>query len=188
MRGVFDEMGRFSLLVLGLARCAELLRDVMDHSLFSGIMTEHAPGVDVSETRTLLQRHGADPNQAPLVNEATGGHPEWTSLVISEVRAGRITRLAQHLADRKVYRVIYDRLVRLERGRLGSNHAASSLEKLLSGAPVMRLENVCDDLSYPEVRLYYDGLLVERDGQTTFRCEAARLAAKRAVGVWKQGL
>jgi hypothetical protein len=69
MRGVFEQVGTFSLLVLGLARCAELLADVQDFSLFSGIVTEHVPGMDLEETRTLLQRHGADPAHASVVHE-----------------------------------------------------------------------------------------------------------------------
>ena len=32
-------------------------------------------------------------------------------------------------------------------------------------------------------RLYYDGLLIERGESTVFRCEAARLAAERVLGV-----
>jgi hypothetical protein len=187
MRGVFDEVGTFSLLVLGLARCAELLADVQSLSLFTGIMTEHVPGMDLADTATLLQQMGADPNQAPAVHEATGGHPAWTALLVPEVRAGRMANLSQSLVDRQLYRVLHDRLKRLEKGREGSSHAASTLEKLLKGQQVVRLADVCDDLGYPEVRLYYDGVLVERYGQTVFRCEAARLAAERALGVWRQG-
>jgi hypothetical protein len=186
MRGVFDQAGSFSLLVLGLADCAELLADVQSMSLFTGIMTEHVPGMDLPETATLLQQMGADPVHAPSVHEAAGGHPDWTRLVVPEVRAGRLHGLSRHLADAQLYRVLHDRLKRLEAGRQGGSHAATTLEKLLDDKRVVRLADACDDLSYPEVRLYYDGVVVERDEQTVFRCEAARLAAERALGVWRQ--
>lgn len=185
MRGVFDQKGDFSLLVLGLANCAELLADIQSLSLFTGIMTEHVPGMDLPEIATLLQQMGADPVHAVAVQAAAGGHPDWTRLVVPEVRRGRLDNLDRHLVDAKLYRVLHDRLKRLDLGRQGGSHAASTLEKLLGRQSVVRLADACDDLSYPEVRLYYDGIVVERNEQTVFRCEAARLAAERAMAVWR---
>ena len=65
-------------------------------------------------------------------------------------------------------------------------------EQVAPGAPgprrsaeicVVRQEDVRDEFSYPEVRLHYDGVLIERDEHTVFRCDAARLAAERVLGV-----
>jgi hypothetical protein len=185
MRGVFEQTGTFSLLVFGRTCCAALLA-TKDHSLFSGILTEHVPGLDLAETQKLLLRLGADPIYGSAVHQATGGHPEWTALGALEARAGRMAGLAQYLADRKIFAVLHTRLIHLDSDHQGKAHAAHTLEKLLAGERVVRLQDVRDDLSYPEVRLYYDGVVVERDERTVFRCEAARLAAERALKVWRQ--
>jgi hypothetical protein len=185
-RGVFDELGTFSLLVLGMGSCAALRYEVERSSLFSGISAAHLEGLDLAETRTLLARHGADPTHAERVHMATGGHPEWTALASRAVREGRRDGLHPYLSDVRVYDVVRERLVRKERDRRGNNHAARTLAKLLRGERVVRLSDVSDDLSFPEVRLYYDGLLIERDGQTAFRCEAVRLASARALEVWSE--
>lgn len=183
MRGIYEQDEKFSLLVLGLARCAALLQDA-SHSLFSGILTKHVDGMDERETGTLLQRMGADPQYAPKVNEATGGHPEWTALSAPEVRRGRLQGLPRYLADLKVYNVLHDRLFRASGAE--RQHTAATLEKLLKKQRVVALRAARDDLSYPEVRLYYDGLVVDRNGETMFRCEAVRLAAEQALAVWSQ--
>jgi hypothetical protein len=188
LRGVFDENRNFSFLVFGQARCATFLSNVKDYSLFTGIMTEHVPGLDLDETRTLLQRLGADPVHAAAVHKATGGHPEWTALVAPEVRAGRIQGLDRFLSQKalKPYQLLQMRLRQLESGLKESNHAGTVLEKLLRRERVVSLSDACDDFAHPEVRLYYDGMVVERDEETVFRCEAVRLAAQLAVKAWRQ--
>ncbi len=186
MRGVFEERTTFSLLVFGMARCAELLGQVQDFSLFSGIMTEHVPGMDLSQTGLLLERLGASRDHAAAVQVAAGGHPDWTALTAGDVRKGRLEGLSRRLAEGKLFGVLSDRLMRLERDRHGRDHAASTLEKLLAGQRVLRLSEARDDLTLPEVRLYYDGVLVEQDERTVFRCEAARLAAERVLELWRQ--
>jgi hypothetical protein len=94
LRSVFEESKEaFSVLVLGRAHCADLLRQVNALWLFTGIMTEHAPDLSPPETGRLLQGQSADPNQAGLVRKATGGHPEWTALVVPQVRAGELAGL-----------------------------------------------------------------------------------------------
>ncbi len=142
--------------------------------------------MDLIETSTLLQRHGADPVYAGQVQVVTGGHPEWTALAASEVRRGRLDALSKYLSDTKLFGILRDRVMRKERDREGSSHAARTLEKLLKNESVIRLADARDDLTYPEVRLYYDGALIERDDRTQFRCAAARLAAERAVRVWRE--
>jgi hypothetical protein len=184
LRGVFEETGALSLLVLGRHRCAALLKEVQSASLFSGIVKEHVSGMDLDEAGTLLQRLGADPAYAPHTHQATGAHPEWLRLCAPEVRQGRLDGLPQHLADKKLFGILRDRLIDFEAGRQGVAHAATTLERLLHGQAVVRLSDASDDLGYPEVRLYYDGILIERDARTLFRCEAARIAAERAHEVW----
>ena len=187
MRGVFEEMsGRFALLAVGSTHCAKLLGDVHDLSLFSGISTEHVPGLDIEETRAVLRGKGADPAHAQLVQKATGGHPEWTALVAIEVRQGRLQGLTQYLADKKIYNVLFDRLMHKDHGHIGSGHSAATLQKLLEGQSAVRLSEARDDFWLAVVRLYFDGVLEEREGRTEFRCEAASLAAKRAVEIWEE--
>jgi hypothetical protein len=93
--------------------------------------------------------------------------------------------LSRFLAERKIYGVLFDRLMRKEAGRSGSGHAAATLKKLLAGNRVTRLSDAGDDLRWPETRLYFDGVLEERDRQTEFRCEAASIAAERALAIWE---
>jgi hypothetical protein len=76
--------------------------------------------------------------------------------------------------------------MRKETGSGGSGHAAATLKKLLAGNRVTRLCDARDDLGLAVVRLYFDGVLEERDEQTAFRCEAARIAAERAVAIWEE--
>ncbi len=187
MRGVFEETaGRFSMLAVGSEHCAKLLGDVADLSMFSGIMTEHVPGMDIDQTRSVLQRFGADPAHAEMVQRAAGGHPDWTALAAIEVRQGRLHGLSPCLADKNIYPLLFDRLLRKEVGRGGNAHAAATLKKLLEGKTVVRLSDARDDFGLAVVRLYFDGVLEEREGRTVFRCEAARIAAERAVAVWEE--
>jgi hypothetical protein len=61
-------------------------------------------------------------------------------------------------------------------------HARTALRELLAGRALRPLAEVEDELQHPEVRLYYDGLVVpDAAGATVFRCEAARLAAEEAL-------
>jgi hypothetical protein len=184
LRGVFDELGAISLLVLGRASCASLLNEVEDFSLFSGIVAKQVPELSRDETEAILQRLGASPTEAERVRHETGGHPEWTALAAPEVRAGRLDGLARYLADIKLFGVLRDRLLR-DRDRRRESHAGTTLEKLLEKRSVVRLADARNDFSFPEVRLYYDGVLVERDGRTELRCEAVRLAAERALAIWR---
>jgi hypothetical protein len=186
MGGLFETIRNFCILVLGRHRCAEL-RLAKDPSLFSGIATRHAPDLDVAGTGRLLEQLGADPRHAPAVHEAAGGHPEWTALLAPDVQAGRLADLDNVLADSKVYGVLFDRLMLHESDRQGESHAANTLHRLLTNQPVRSLEAVRDDLAYPEVRLYYDGVVCDREGQTVFRCEAARMASERVLELWRTG-
>jgi hypothetical protein len=74
-----------------------------------------------------------------------------------------------------------------ETGRTGSAHASATLKKMLAGKAVIQLSEANNDLGFAVVRLYFDGVLVERNGTTEFRCEAAKLAAKRVLEIWESG-
>ena len=187
LRGVFDETGRFSMLAVGSEHCARLLGEVQDMSLYTGIATEHVPGLDLEQTREILRRFGAEPVYAAAVQQATGGHPEWTALAAVETRHGRLQGLPQYLAAKKIYPVLFGRLMYKETGRTGSAHASATLKNMLEGKSVVQLSDANNDLGFAVVRLYFDGILVERNGTTEFRCEAARIAAKRVLEIWEAG-
>jgi hypothetical protein len=93
-------------------------------------------------------------------------------------------RLAQSPAVRGVLRM---RLSEDDRGGLGpKRHARWALQEMLAGRAVRKLSEVEDELQFPEVRLYYDGLVVADEsagGATVFRCEAARMAVEQALRV-----
>lgn len=177
---------RFHILVAGEARAAALKYGVADNSYFSGMPDERVPELRREELRALL---GCDDPEAAAVWAATGGHP---ALVRATLRAGgprTEEALAAQLARAPDVRDILVRRLQEDDRKLtpqGRRHAASVLRALLQGQPVRALEDLGNDLRFPEVRLYFDGLLRSgAEGATRFRCEAVRRAAALALQNWE---
>jgi hypothetical protein len=127
-----------------------------------------------------------EPRQlAPELHAATGGHAGLLHEVMSEEAP-----LSGKMATQTLVRG--PQLQQALRLRLNSEAEAPKpprrltrdvLRKLLDGRTVERLdEAIADDFRYPEVRLYYDGIVRSApDGSTVFRCEAARIVAEQAL-------
>ncbi len=185
LRKLLDE-GKypFFFLVAGAAALARL-RHLKIHSLFSGAPFRRVPPLTVGEVGAMLATAGLDAGRAAVVHVATGGLPGLVDEVIADglIDAAAITRrLAQSPSVRGV---LLARLSEDDRSPFQeAQHARSVLEKLLAGEAVRTIADGNDHLEYPEVRLYYDGLVAEQGpaGTTVFRCEAVRLAAERALG------
>jgi hypothetical protein len=188
LRRLLDE-GKtpFFVLVAGGAAGARLRFESQVLSLFAGAPVRHVPPLAVSEVEEALKAAGLDTARAEEVHTAIGGLP---GLLEEVLVAGKLdadadaltTRLSQSPAVRGVLRI---RLSDDDRQGLGARrHARWALQEMLAGRPVRKLAEVEDELQFPEVRLYYDGLVMAYEGAngaTVFRCEAVRVAAEQAL-------
>lgn len=207
LRRILEQPGeeRFYMLVAGESRCASLRLNTMKLSLFSGAPVRHVPPLDAMEVRKILERAGYDGARLALpVHQATGGHPATLLEIVAagdpldadslssdpspdEIRASLTERLARSPSVRGVLRM---RLAEDDRdGKIApARHARRFLHDLLARNPVRSISENEDDLEFPEIRLYYDGVVVQaKDGSTVFRCEAMRRAAKKILDL-EQGL
>jgi hypothetical protein len=119
------------------------------------------------------------------VHAAIGGLPGY----LEEVIVGRALDAAaiteQLSRSPSVHGVLRMRLSRDDRAGLPERqHARGALKEMVGGGKVRKLSEVEDELQFPEVRLYYDGLVTAdaaAGGATVFRCEAVRVAVARAL-------
>jgi hypothetical protein len=175
----------FFFLIAGGASCAKLRFHAGVLSLFSGAPVRHVPPLTVEEVGEALKAARHDPARAGDVHAAIGGLP---GLLEEALLGGPLdapalaARLSQSPAVRGVLRL---RLSKDDRRALGPRwHARWALQEMLAGRPVRKLAEVEDQLQFPEVRLFYDGLVAADEGvggATVFRCEAARVAAEQAL-------
>ncbi|MDI3282138.1 SIR2 family protein [Polyangium sp. 15x6] len=174
---------RFYVLVAGESACASLRLDTATLSLFSGAPSRHVPPLSVDEVRALLGQRGVDVGFAEGVHAATGGLPGLVQEALGGEGSLEREALTQRLARSPSVRgILRTRLAEDDRAnRSPARHARTVLQNLLADKGARRLDDTDDDLKYPEVRLYYDGLVVsaEGSGETVFRCEAVRIAAER---------
>jgi len=131
----------------------------------------------------MLLTAGLDSARASEVHAAVGGLPGFLEevLVDGTLDAAPFTEgLARSPAVRGALRM---RLSQDDRDQMPPpRHARGTLRKLLRGVKVRALAEVEDQLRFPEIRLYYDGLVTaDASGATVFRCEAVRVAAMRAL-------
>ena len=67
-------------------------------------------------------------------------------------------------------------------GYTGERSCQSVLAKLLAGQQVRELDPLDNQVEYPEVRLYFAGLVrSDPAGKTVLRCKAVELAARDAL-------
>jgi hypothetical protein len=175
----------FAFVAAGGASCAWLRQNSQPASLFSGIPVRHVPPLTVEEVERALAGAHLDEARAAEVHAAMGGLPGLLEevLVSGVLDGSAITaRLSRSPAVAGVLRA---RLSEDDRqGVEEKRHARTALRELLAGRALRPLAEVEDELQHPEVRLYYDGLVVpDAAGATVFRCEAARMAADEALRV-----
>lgn len=178
---------RFHILVAGEARAAALKYGVADNSYFSGMPDERVPELGHEELRALL---GCDDDEAAAVWAATGGHPGLVRVAMRMGGPRTELALAAQLARAADVRDILARRLQEDDRKVPPakrrHHAASVLRALLQGQPVRALEDLGNDLRFPELRLYFDGMICsDADGATRFRCEAVRRAAALALRNWE---
>ncbi len=178
---------RFYVLVAGESACASLRLETTTLSLFSGAPARHVPPLSVEEVRDLIEQRGADITRAEDVFAATGGLPGLVQEALGGEGSLEREALTQRLARSPSVRgVLRTRLAEDDRkSEAPARHARTILGNLLAGKGARRLDDLDDELKYPEVRLYYDGLVVSEDGSgdTVFRCEAVRIAAERTFAL-----
>jgi hypothetical protein len=177
---------RVHILVAGEARAAALKYGVADNSYFSGMPDQRVPELQPGELRALL---ACDEPTAAIVHRATGGHPAFVRTAVSAAGPLNEEALTAHLMRAPEVRDILARRLREEDRQQvrGKRHAATVLQKLLENQPVRVLEELGHDLRFPEVRLYFDGMLRSGvDGATEFRCAAVRQAAAVALRNWQE--
>jgi hypothetical protein len=181
---------RCRVLVAGSAPAARLRFEALQSSLFSGMRAEHVPPLGVAEIAELLpDRSDQRERLALLLHEITDGHPGFAKEILTTdgpfVGEGAILRLAR---SGQVRGTLNRRLQQDDKDkRKDALHAAQVLRNLVSGQKARRLVDIEDDTRYPEVRLYYDGMVrQDSDGATQLRCEAVRRAASDALRIWEE--
>jgi len=178
---------RFLILVAGEARTAALKYGVVDNSYFSGMPEALLPDLRSDEIQALL---GCDPATAQRIAQATGGHPGLVRTVSRLGVALDDAALAQALSRTpEVLGILKHRMEDDDRQkRSPRRHAASVLRALLDGKQAKSLPDLGSDPHFPEVRLFYDGLLrCDEAGRTLLRCEAVRRAAALVLSQWEEG-
>ncbi|MDY7230278.1 SIR2 family protein [Hyalangium rubrum] len=187
LRRMMDEPSgvQFHFLIAGGERSAWMLHNVRNFSVFSGAPQREVPDLTVDEVRQFLQAEGLEGARwASSVQEATGGNLGLLKEALSSdgpLDADSVTgRLARSPALRGG---VQECLRRDERnGYVGERSCRAVLEKLLSGQSVEPLEPLDHQVEYPEVRLYFAGLVrAEASGKTVLRCKAVELAAREAL-------
>ena len=188
LRGLVEQTTTLSILAAGEARAAELRFRQLDSSLFSGMPTEHVPDLEASDVRQVLAHSGESVDLAYPVWLATGGHPGLLKELVGEPGGLQEEDATQRLAKSpQVAGILRRRLNEDSARRRQRTHAREVLRALVAGHEVEKLDAIQDDLTRPEVRLYYDGLLrADRNGRTEFRCDAAKRAAQEVLRVWNE--
>jgi hypothetical protein len=187
LRRMLDEASKvqFHFLIAGGERSAWMVHNVPNFSVFSGAPQREVPDLTVDEVRQFLEMEGLDGKRwAASVHEATGGHLGLLKEALSSdgpLDANSVTsRLAR---SPSLKATVQESLRRDERnGYVGSRSCRDVLEKLLSGKSVEELEPLDHQVQYPEVRLYFAGLVrADAKGHTVLRCKAVEQVARETL-------
>ena len=187
LRRMMDEPSavQFHFLIAGGERSAWLLHNMKSFSVFKDAPRREVPDLTVDEVHQLLVNEGHDGARwAQSVHEATGGHLGLLKEMLSSNGALDAMAVANRLARSPSLRgTLQECLRRDERnGYTGERSCRAVLQKLLSGKRVEDLEPLDNRVEYPEVRLYFAGLVRRgAEGKTVLRCKAVELAATEAL-------
>jgi hypothetical protein len=162
-----------------------MLHNVRNFSVFSGSPQREVPDLTVDEVRQFLEAEGLDGKRwAQSVHEATGGNLGLLKEVLSSDGPLDADALTSRLArSPSLKATVQESLRRDERnGYVGTRSCRDVLEKLLSGKSVEPLEPLDHQVEYPEVRLYFAGLVRADDkGHTVLRCKAVEQVARESL-------
>jgi len=187
LRRMMDEPSKvqFHFLIAGGERSAWMLHNVRNFSVFSGAPQREVPDLTVDEVRQFLEHEGLDGKRwAHSVHEATGGNLGLLKEALSSdgpLDAAAVTsRLAR---SPSLMSSVQECLRRDERnGYVGDRSCRGVFEKLLAGKSVEPLEPLDHQVEYPEVRLYFAGLVRADDkGHTVLRCKAVEQVARESL-------
>jgi hypothetical protein len=187
LRRMMDEPSavQFHFLIAGGERSAWLLHNVRNFSVFSGAPQRELPDLTVDEVRQFLDGEGLDGKRwAASVHEATGGHLGLLKEALSSDGPLDAEAVTSRLARSPSLRgAVQECLRRDERnGYVGERSCRGVFEKLLAGKPVEPLEPLDHQVEYPEVRLYFAGLVrADAAGKTVARCKAVEQVAREAL-------
>ncbi len=188
LRRMMDEPSysvEFHFLIAGGERSAWLLHNMKSFSVFKDAPRREVPDLTVDEVHQLLDGAGYDGSRwAQSVHEATGGHLGLLKEVLSSDGSLDTAAVTARLARSPSLRsTIHECLRQDERNKYtGERSCQAVLEKLLAGQPARELEPLDNQVEYPEVRLYFAGLVRgDKAGKTTLRCKAVELAAREAL-------
>lgn len=188
LRRMMDEPSssvEFHFLIAGGERSAWLLHNMKSFSVFKDAPRREVPDLTVDEVHQFLDGAGFDGARwAQSVHEATGGHLGLLKEVLSSDGALDAAAVTARLARSPSLRGNIQECLRQDErnGYNGDRSSHAVLEKLLAGQPVRELEPLDNQVEYPEVRLYFSGLVrSDKTGKTTLRCKAVELAAREAL-------
>ncbi|HWN70288.1 MAG TPA: hypothetical protein VNM90_21760, partial [Haliangium sp.] len=184
LRTLIEEPGkdglRIHVLVAGQAATARLRYEAIETSLFSDAPVRHVPVFSVEEVRQALDTARRDGKRwGQDVWRATGGLPGLVVEAIDDDDLDHASVTARLARSTAVHGRLRRRVLDDDRAQVpAERHARAVLQTLLQNRAVERLDSVEDEFDHPEVRLYYDGLVISDErGETRFLCEAVRRAA-----------
>lgn len=187
LRRMMDEPSavQFHFLIAGGERSAWLLHNMQSFSVFKDAPRREVPDLTVDEVRQFLEGAGRDGARwAQSVHTATGGHLGLLREALMSEGAMDEDSVTSRLARSPSLRSdVQERLRQDERnGYTGTRSCQAVLTKLLAGEQVEDLETLDNQVEYPEVRLYFAGLVrSSADGKTVLRCKAVEQAAREAL-------
>ncbi|MCY1045634.1 SIR2 family protein [Corallococcus sp. bb12-1] len=187
LRRMMDEPSKvqFHFLIAGGERSAWLLHNMQSFSVFKDAPRREVPDLTVEEVRQFLGSGGhAGARWARELHEATGGHPGLLREVMTTDGALDAASITGKLVRGPSLRgAVLECLREDERnGYTGERGCHSVLTKLLDGQRVEDLEPLDHRVEYPEVRLYFAGLVrSDAAGRTVPRCKAVEQVAREVL-------
>jgi hypothetical protein len=187
LRGMMDEPSavQFHFLIAGGERSAWLLHNMKSFSVFKDAPRRELPDLTVDQVQQFLDGAGHTGSRwAKSVHEATGGHIGLLREVLSSEGALDADSVTARLARSPSLRGTVQECLRQDErnGYTGGRSCQAVLEKLIAGQSVEELEPLDNQVEYPEVRLYFAGLVrSDAAGKTVLRCKAVELAAREAL-------
>lgn len=187
LRRMMDEPSavQFHFLIAGGERSAWLLHNMKSFSVFKDAPRREVPDLTVDEVHQFLDAAGYSGSRwAQGVHAATGGHIGLLREVLSSNGELDIDAVTARLVRGPSLRGTVQECLRQDErnGYTGERSCQGVLAKLLAGQQVRELDPLDNQVEYPEVRLYFAGLVrSDAAGKTVLRCKAVELAARDAL-------
>ena len=178
----------FHVLIVGGERSARLLHDARSVSVFTGAPRHGVPDLTVEEVRAHLEATEPDEaGHATDLHAATGGHVGLLRESLGSDGSRDAEAVTARLVRGPTLRgAVWERLRQDEReGYRGARSCHAVLVKLLAGQSVEALGPLAHRVEFPEVRLYFAGLVrADTAGRTVLRCDAVEHVAREMLARW----